>query len=159
FGNTPVLDDVSFEVELGQVAVLLGPSGSGKTTLLRCLNNLLKVDEGRIAIAGFEISPVAKEKDMQRLRERVGIVSQAFNLWPHKTVIENIMAAPVKVLGRQRNEAVAEARELLAQMDLANKENEYPQNLSGGQQQRVAIARALAMKPEILLLDEITSAL
>jgi len=159
FGKLPVLKDVSFEVLPGQVVVLLGPSGSGKTTLLRCLNNLVSLDQGRIQIAGSEITPEAKEADMQFLRRKIGMVSQSFNLWPHKTVIENIIEAPMRVLGMNRDEAVKEARKLLGQVELEDKEAEYPQNLSGGQQQRVAIARALALKPEILLLDEITSAL
>jgi ABC-type polar amino acid transport system ATPase subunit len=159
FGSLSVLKDVSFEVLSGEVVVVLGPSGSGKTTLLRCLNNLVGLDGGRVEIAGSEITADSKESDMQLLRRKIGMVSQSFNLWPHKTVIENIIEAPMRVLGASRENALKEAEALLAQVELEDKKNEYPQNLSGGQQQRVAIARALAMKPEVLLLDEITSAL
>lgn len=159
FGSLSVLKDVSFDVEQGKVAVLLGPSGSGKTTLLRCLNNLTPIDKGVIEIAGFEVTPNPKETEMRLLRKKVGMVSQSFNLWPHKTVLENVIEAPIKVMGLAREDAVKQARLILRQIELIDKENEYPKNLSGGQQQRVAIARALSTKPEILLLDEITSAL
>ncbi len=159
FGDQPVLRDVSFDVEQGHVVVLIGPSGSGKTTLINCLNGLVPIDSGSIEVAGVTLSPGAESNELQSLRTRVGMVTQSFNLWPHKTVTENIIEAPMRVLGMSRADAIATANDLLNQVELAEKADEYPRNLSGGQQQRVAIARALAMQPDVLLLDEITSAL
>jgi len=162
FGELEVLKTVSFDVPAGQVLAIIGPSGSGKTTLLHCLNLLTRIDSGKVEINGFSINNDPKNLanlDIRALRQKVGMVFQQFNLWPHKTVIENLIEAPMLVLGFAENEAKKKAQILLKRVGLTEKENEYPSRLSGGQRQRVAIARALAMEPEILLLDEITSAL
>ncbi|OGI68947.1 hypothetical protein A3A05_02340 [Candidatus Nomurabacteria bacterium RIFCSPLOWO2_01_FULL_41_12] len=159
FGTLEVLKNISFDVPVGRVLAIIGPSGSGKTTLLRCLNLLARIDDGKIEMNGFSIINKPTNFNIRVLREKVGMVFQQFNLWPHKTVIENLIEAPMLVRGLSRSEATEKAKIFLKRVGLADKANEYPSRLSGGQQQRVAIARALAMEPEILLLDEITSAL
>jgi polar amino acid transport system ATP-binding protein len=157
FGRLEVLRDIDLEVAEHEVVCLIGASGSGKSTLLRCVNLLEPVDEGRIWVAGAEVT--APGVDVNRVRRAIGIVFQAFNLFPHMTVLRNVTLAPREVLGLGREEAEARGRELLARFGLADKAEEYPDRLSGGQQQRTAIVRALAMRPELLLLDEVTSAL
>jgi polar amino acid transport system ATP-binding protein len=157
FGENRVLHDVDLAVEEHEVVCLIGASGSGKSTLLRCLNLLERVEEGEIVIGGQTITN--GHVDVNALRRQIGIVFQAYNLFPHMTVLDNVTLAPTKVRGISRAEARDRARELLARIGLADKANEFPDRLSGGQQQRVAIARALAMEPRLMLLDEITSAL
>jgi polar amino acid transport system ATP-binding protein len=157
FGRAEVLKGIDLEVAEHQVVCLIGASGSGKSTLLRCVNLLEPIDEGRIVVHGEEIS--APGVDVNRVRRGIGIVFQAFNLFPHMTVLANVTLAPRKALGLSREQADAEALELLGRFGLANRRDDYPDRLSGGQQQRVAILRALAMKPRLLLLDEVTSAL
>ncbi|KRA69395.1 ectoine/hydroxyectoine ABC transporter ATP-binding protein EhuA [Rhizobium sp. Root651] len=167
FGTLKVLDDVSLSIPAGSVTTILGQSGSGKSTLLRSINHLERVDDGFIAIDGelvgyrqqgdtlYEL----KEREILKRRVEVGMVFQSFNLFPHLTALENIIEAPVAVRGISKEQAEAEARDLLARVGLAEKANSYPRQLSGGQQQRVAIARALALRPKVLLFDEPTSAL
>jgi polar amino acid transport system ATP-binding protein len=157
FGDLEVLKGIDLEMAQHEVVCLIGSSGSGKSTLLRCVNLLEPIDSGRIVVEGNEIT--AKGVDVNRIRRRIGIVFQAFNLFPHMSVLDNVSLAPRKVLGLSRADAEARARELLDRIGLADKRNDYPDRLSGGQQQRVAIVRALAMQPDLLLLDEITSAL
>ena len=157
FGTNTVLRDLSLDVALGEVVSLIGASGSGKTTLLRCVNLLEQIDDGAVLLDGDEISAIGR--DPNPVRRRVGIVFQSFNLFPHLSVARNITLALTKVLGLGGDEASARAAELLSRFGLADKAGSYPDQLSGGQQQRVAIIRALAMRPEVLLLDEITSAL
>jgi polar amino acid transport system ATP-binding protein len=157
FGRVEVLHGVDLTVEEHQVVCLIGASGSGKSTLLRCVNLLEPIDEGRIFVAGEEIS--ARGVDANRVRRGIGIVFQAYNLFPHMTVLRNVTLAPREVLRRSREEAEAAAAELLGRFGLADKRDDYPDRLSGGQQQRVAIVRALAMRPQLMLLDEVTSAL
>ena len=157
FDGLEVLKGIDLALDEHQVVCLIGASGSGKSTLLRCVNLLEPVDAGRIWIHGTEIT--AQGVDRNAVRRQVGIVFQSFNLFPHMTVIRNVSLAPTKVLKHRRDVAEAQARELLARFGLADKAEEYPDRLSGGQQQRVAIVRALAMDPDVLLLDEITSAL
>jgi polar amino acid transport system ATP-binding protein len=157
FGANEVLKGVDLSLGAHQVICLIGASGSGKSTLLRCVNLLEPIDEGRIWLLGQEVT--APGVDENAVRRHVGIVFQAFNLFPHMTVLRNVTLAPVKVLGTSRPAAEQEARELLRRFGLADKESDFPDRLSGGQQQRVAIVRALAMRPQILLLDEVTSAL
>jgi polar amino acid transport system ATP-binding protein len=157
FGSAQVLRDVELEVAEHEVVCLIGASGSGKSTLLRCVNLLERVDEGRILLHGEEIT--ARTVDANRIRRRIGIVFQAFNLFPHMNVLKNVTLGPIRALGKPRTEAEAEASSLLERFGLADKRDEYPDRLSGGQQQRVAIVRALAMQPELMLLDEVTSAL
>jgi polar amino acid transport system ATP-binding protein len=157
FGRLEVLRGVSMVVDEHEVVCLIGASGSGKSTLLRCINLLEPIDGGRIVVEGREIT--ARGADVNRIRQRIGIVFQAFNLFPHMTVLRNITLGPTEALKVSREEAASRARELLTRFGLADKEAEYPDRLSGGQQQRVAIVRALAMNPDILLLDEVTSAL
>ena len=188
FGDLHVLRDVSLEVATGEVCVLLGPSGSGKSTLLRCVNELERVSGGRVylngELLGMEEGAPSKnpfraaldrrrgslteqgavlrrltDKEIARQRSQVGMVFQRFNLFPHKTALENVMEAPMQVKGIDKEEARAKALELLARVGLADRADHYPAQLSGGQQQRVAIARALAMEPELMLFDEPTSAL
>jgi polar amino acid transport system ATP-binding protein len=157
FGDLEVLKQVDLDVSEHKVVCLIGASGSGKSTLLRCINLLEKVDEGTIVVDG---EPITNGKvDVNALRRKIGIVFQAYNLFPHMTVLQNVMLGPRKVRGLARTDAKARATELLRSIGLADKADEYPDRLSGGQQQRVAIARALAMEPRLLLLDEITSAL
>jgi polar amino acid transport system ATP-binding protein len=156
FGSVEVLRGVDLDVGEHEVVCLIGASGSGKSTLLRCVNLLERIDAGRIFLHGAEITHGV---DANRVRRRVGIVFQAFNLFPHMTVLRNVTLAPTRVLGKSRAEAQAEAIALLERFGLADKRDEYPDRLSGGQQQRVAIVRALAMRPDLMLLDEVTSAL
>jgi polar amino acid transport system ATP-binding protein len=161
FGPLHVLRGVSLEVGRGQVVCVLGPSGSGKSTLLRCINLLEPPDEGRILLEGKAICGGADDQvgDIDFVRRRVGIVFQQFNLFPHKSALENVAIAQEKVLERNSQEAEAKSQALLTRVGLADKMDEYPERLSGGQQQRVAIARALAMDPGVMLFDEVTSAL
>jgi polar amino acid transport system ATP-binding protein len=157
FGDLPVLRGIDLALEEHEVVCLIGASGSGKSTLLRCVNLLEPVDEGRILLRGEEVT--APGVDVNRTRRRIGIVFQAFNLFPHMTVLDNVTLGPRKALRQSRAEAETQARELLGRFGLADRARDYPDRLSGGQQQRVAIVRALAMRPELLLLDEVTSAL
>jgi polar amino acid transport system ATP-binding protein len=156
-GEHRALDNVSLSIEPGQVLVIIGPSGSGKSTLLRTLNALESFDTGRIIIDGVSLSD--KKTDLNHLRAEIGMVFQHFNLFQHKTAIDNVVLPQMVVRKRSRQEAVARARDLLAKVGIADRANHYPSQLSGGQQQRVAIARALAMDPKIMLFDEATSAL
>jgi polar amino acid transport system ATP-binding protein len=157
FGRNEVLRGVDLEVEEHEVVCLIGASGSGKSTLLRCINLIEPVDAGRIVVEGDEIT--RRGIDVNRVRRRIGIVFQAFNLFPHMTVMRNVTLAPQVELGESRAAAEARGQELLARFGLADKARDYPDRLSGGQQQRVAIVRALAMDPKLMLLDEVTSAL
>jgi len=157
FGETHVLKDVSLDIEDGEVCVVIGPSGSGKSTLLRCANRLEEIQGGEIRLEGQSIS--APDADIDRLRQRIGMVFQSFNLFPHKTALENVTLAPRKVRGVDKRTARERADRLIAQVGLADQKESYPNQLSGGQQQRVAIARALAMDPKVMLFDEVTSAL
>jgi polar amino acid transport system ATP-binding protein len=157
FGRVEVLKGVDLLLEEHEVVCLIGASGSGKSTLLRCVNLLEQIDAGRILLHGDEIT--RRDVDVNRVRRRIGIVFQAFNLFPHMSVLRNVTLAPTKALGKPRAEAEAEAAALLGRFGLADKRDEYPDRLSGGQQQRVAIVRALAMRPDLMLLDEVTSAL
>ncbi|HEY7258430.1 MAG TPA: amino acid ABC transporter ATP-binding protein [Gaiellales bacterium] len=157
FGNVEVLQGVDVEVAESNAVCLIGASGSGKSTLLRCVNLLEPVDSGRILLHGDEIT--GRDVDVNSVRRRVGIVFQAFNLFPHMSVLENVTLGPRKALKTPKREAIERATELLTRFGLADKRDEYPDRLSGGQQQRVAIVRALAMEPDIMLLDEVTSAL
>lgn len=157
FGQLQVLRGIDLQVKEQEVVVIIGPSGSGKSTFLRCLNLLEEPTSGEITIDGMCLTD--KTSDINQIRQNVGMVFQRFNLFPHKTALENITLAPIKVKGLTENEANAIARDLLAKVGLQDKEPSYPDQLSGGQQQRVAIARALAMKPKVMLFDEPTSAL
>jgi polar amino acid transport system ATP-binding protein len=157
FGKLEVLRGIDLELGEHEVVCVIGASGSGKSTLLRCINLLEPIDRGRIVVEGEEIT--ARGVDVNKIRRRIGIVFQAFNLFPHMSVIRNVTLGPTEALGMSRSEAEAMGDELLGRFGLFDKRNEYPDRLSGGQQQRVAIVRALAMKPNILLLDEVTSAL
>jgi polar amino acid transport system ATP-binding protein len=157
FGAVEVLRDVDLALDTHEVVCLIGASGSGKSTLLRCVNLLEPIDAGRIFLGGEEIT--ARAADVNSVRRRIGIVFQAFNLFPHMSVLRNVTLAPVKALGLSRAEADARGVELLERFGLEDKRDEFPDRLSGGQQQRVAIVRALAMRPELMLLDEVTSAL
>lgn len=167
FGELGVLKDISFEVQQGEVVSIIGPSGSGKSTLLRCINQFEKANDGRISICGLDMlvkdkngrTVYAPKKVLQEIRLKIGLVFQSFNLFPHMTVLQNIIEAPVHVLKQDKNQATEKAMELLAKMGLSDKAKEYPCNLSGGQQQRVSIARALALNPDVLFFDEPTSAL
>ncbi|MBV1947882.1 ectoine/hydroxyectoine ABC transporter ATP-binding protein EhuA [Streptomyces sp. BV129] len=158
FGANTVLDRLDFSVEAGRHVTLIGPSGSGKTTILRLLMTLTEPDEGTITVDGQALFP-ATEKQVREVRKKIGMVFQHFNLFPNMSVLRNITEAPVRVLGLSRDEAEARARDLLELVGLSDKCDARPTRLSGGQQQRVAIARALAMRPRVLLLDEVTSAL
>jgi len=167
FGSTQILRGIDLRVQRGSVTCLIGPSGSGKTTFLRCINHLEKVDAGRLYVDGqligyeerngrlYELKP----RQVAESRRKTGMVFQRFNLFPHMTVLENIIEAPVRVLNRARDEVVEEAHTLMARVGLADRGAAYPRELSGGQQQRIAIARALAVKPKLMLFDEPTSAL
>jgi len=158
FGQNHVLRGINMEIKKGEVVVVIGPSGSGKSTLLRCINRLEEPDRGKIII-DETIDVTHPKADLNKIRQRIGIVFQQFNLFPHLTALQNVTLAPIKVKKMPRDEAEALGMELLAKVGLADKAHEYPHQLSGGQQQRVAIARALAMNPEIMLFDEVTSAL
>jgi ABC-type polar amino acid transport system ATPase subunit len=158
FGKLHVLRGVDMRISRGSVTCVIGPSGSGKSTLLRCINLLEPPNSGHILLEGKEITR-GNAEDLDYVRQRVGIVFQQFNLFPHKSALENICLAPEVVLGRGRQDTLASGEALLARVGLADKVNEYPDRLSGGQQQRVAIARALAMDPHVMLFDEVTSAL
>lgn len=157
FGKLDVLKGINFQVNDGEVVCLIGPSGSGKSTILRCLNKLEKSTSGSITVDGYVITD--KHTDINKVRQNIGMVFQQFNLFPHLTVLENIMMAPVDLKLMTKQEAKDTAMSLLERVGLAEKASAYPKQLSGGQQQRVAIARALAMKPDIMLFDEPTSAL
>ena len=162
FQDNEVLRGISLEVKKGEVCVLLGPSGGGKSTLLRTINGLETFDSGAIQVDSINLGPtgdVHRDDALVAIRKRVGMVFQQFHLFPHRTVLGNIIEAPVQVLGRKRDEVIPEARALLERVGLVEKIDAMPASLSGGQQQRVAIARALAMKPEVILFDEPTSAL
>jgi len=167
FGSFQVLKDINFSISKGEVVCIIGPSGSGKSTFLRCINQLESIDQGIITIddeiLGYrqrqdKLYPLS-DREIARQRRRVGMVFQRFHLFPHKTVLQNVIEGPVKVLKRPRAECEEQARELLGKVGMADKAASYPSELSGGQQQRVAIARALAMQPEAMLFDEPTSAL
>lgn len=157
FGPLHVLKDISMTVNNKEVVCLIGASGSGKSTLLRCMNFLEMKDSGTVVIDGKEVD--VKKDNLNKVRQKVGMVFQHFHLFPHKTVLENVMEAPIQVEGLKKSEAKKIASDLLAKVGLSEKENVYPSKLSGGQKQRVAIARALAMRPEVMLFDEPTSAL
>ncbi|ABD67991.1 ABC transporter related [Rhodoferax ferrireducens T118] len=157
FGSNLVLDDISLDVSQGEVVCVIGASGSGKSTLLRCVNGLETYDAGDITVDGQRVDHVGRQ--MVAIREKVAMVFQRFNLFPHRTALENVMEGPIYVKRESRESAMRNARALLAQVGLAGKEDAYPASLSGGQQQRVAIARALAMQPRAILFDEPTSAL
>lgn len=156
FGHVEVLKGVDVSIEEKEVVVIIGPSGSGKSTLLRCMNYLEEPTSGDITVDNMKLD---KHADINKIRENIGMVFQRFNLFPHMTVLENIVLAPTKVLKISREEAISTAMDLLQRVGLKEKANSYPSQLSGGQQQRVAIARALAMKPKVMLFDEPTSAL
>ncbi len=168
FGSVEVLKGVSFEAKSGDVISLIGSSGSGKSTLLRCINYLETPDEGEITVSGEVIRTVkgkdgklvaADKRQLEHIRTRLGMVFQSFNLWSHKTILENIIEGPMHVLGMTRKDAIGEAEVLMEKVGITPKRDHYPNQLSGGQQQRAAIARALAMKPDVMLFDEPTSAL
>ena len=161
YGNIQVLHDISFNCESGETLVLLGPSGAGKSSLLRVLNLLEIADNGELDIANeqFDFASQIQEKQGLKLRRKVGMVFQQYNLWPHMTVMENLIEAPTKVAGLDKQEAIKQAKAVLTTLQLADKADAWPLQLSGGQQQRVAIARALMMKPDVLLFDEPTAAL
>ena len=167
FGPVDVLKGISLDAHEGDVISILGSSGSGKSTLLRCINLLETPDSGDVTVAGETIrmqatakgNRTADRRQVDRMRAQLGMVFQSFNLWSHKTVLENIVEAPIHVQGRSRAECTEEAEALLAKVGIADKRNHYPSHLSGGQQQRAAIARALAMRPKVMLFDEPTSAL
>ena len=157
YGKNTVLDDISFSVRPGEVVVVVGPSGCGKSTLLRCINALEPTQSGRVRLGNETVA--YGSKGLTSLRQRIGMVFQSYELFPHLTVLDNVMLAPLKVAKRPKDEVQKEAEALLDRVNLLNKERSYPRELSGGQKQRVAIVRALAMRPEILLFDEVTAAL
>ena len=157
FGKNDVLKGIDEHIKKGEVVVVIGPSGSGKSTFLRCLNLLEEPTSGKIVFEGNDITD--KKVDINKIREKMGMVFQQFNLFPHKTVLENLTIAPIKVKGLSKADAEKKAMELLERVGLSNKAKAYPSSLSGGQKQRIAIARALAMEPDVMLFDEPTSAL
>lgn len=157
YGDNVILKDFSLTVSKGEVIVVIGPSGCGKSTLLRCINGLEPIQAGQIRLNGQVID--GKSKDIAKIRQKLGMVFQSYELFPHKTVLQNITLAPMKVQKRDKKEAVAQAEQLLERVGLLDKKDSYPRQLSGGQKQRVAIVRALAMNPEIMLFDEVTAAL
>ena len=159
FGDLEVLRGIDVDIHKGEVVCVIGPSGSGKSTLLRCINLLAPPERGRIYLEGEEITGKGHDEGVNSVRQKIGMVFQSFNLFPHKSAAENVMMAPAVVLGRDRKQCRQRAEELLARVGMADKVDEYPERLSGGQQQRVAIARALAMEPRVMLFDEVTSAL
>ncbi len=157
FGTNVVLKDINLTVKKGEVVVIIGPSGCGKSTFLRCLNGLEDIQGGVITVDGLPVE--AGKRDITRLRQKIGMVFQSYELFPHKTVLENVILAPTKVQKRTKDDATKEALELLDKVGLADKKDYYPRQLSGGQKQRVAIVRALLMHPEVILFDEVTAAL
>ncbi|MBO6106362.1 MAG: amino acid ABC transporter ATP-binding protein [Stomatobaculum sp.] len=157
YGDMPVLDHVDLSVKKGEVVVIVGPSGCGKSTFLRCMNALEEIQEGKVLLDGELINPCRGKLNL--VRQRIGMVFQSYELFPHKTVLQNMTLAPVRVKKKDRREAEEEAREMLERVGLLSRKDSYPRQLSGGQKQRVAIVRALMMHPEVLLLDEITAAL
>jgi polar amino acid transport system ATP-binding protein len=159
FGEVEVLKGVSFTVAKGGVVCIIGPSGSGKSTLLRCINGLVPIQRGSIRVASFDVHALRTDKEKIALRKEVSMVFQQYNLFPHKTALQNVMMAPIHVLREKPDEVRARAIALLTKVGLAAKQDAYPGELSGGQQQRVAIARSLAMRPEVMLFDEVTAAL
>ena len=159
FGDNQVLQGINVEVRRGQAVSIIGPSGSGKSTILRCITGLLRPQAGQISVGDTRVDTLRTEAELIALRKRVGFVFQQYNLFPHLTVLQNLVIAPTRVVGRSRAVAERDARALLEKVRLAHKAEAYPGELSGGQQQRVAIARALAMQPELILFDEVTSAL
>ena len=159
FGTVNVLRGISLAVSAGQAVCVIGPSGSGKSTLLRCINGLIPVDRGEVFVGEHAVHTLKSDHDMITLRKDVSIVFQQYNLFPHKTALQNVMMAPIQVLGQAQDEVRERAVGLLKKVRLEDKMNNYPGELSGGQQQRVAIARALAMQPSVMLFDEVTAAL
>ena len=159
FGDVEVLKGVSMTVRKGGVACIIGPSGSGKSTLLRCINGLVPIKSGTIRVAQFEVHKLRSDEEKIALRKEVSMVFQQYNLFPHKTALQNVMMAPIHVLRENEREVRERAIALLTKVGLAEKQDAYPGELSGGQQQRVAIARSLAMRPEVMLFDEVTAAL
>ena len=157
FDDFPVLTDINLSVAQGEVVVIVGPSGCGKSTLLRCINGLEDIDDGRVLLDGEVINP--GNRNRTKSREKIGMVFQSYDLFPHKTILENVILAPLIVQKRSKSEATAEALQLLERVGLASRKDSYPRQLSGGQKQRVAIVRALMMQPEVLLFDEVTAAL
>jgi polar amino acid transport system ATP-binding protein len=157
FGTAPVLRGISMEIAKGEVVCIIGPSGSGKSTVLRCINALTPVDQGFIEVAGIQVT--SKKLDMVALCHKVSMVFQQYNLFPHRTVLQNVTMAPIQVLKQNRKDVEARARGLLDKVQMGHKADAYPGELSGGQQQRVAIARTLCMQPEVILFDEVTAAL
>lgn len=157
YGDTKVLKNINISVKKGEVVVIIGPSGCGKSTLLRCLNGLEEIQEGEVLLDDQVVNP--NKKNLSKNREKIGMVFQSYDLFPHLTILQNVTLAPIKVKKRNRREVEKEALELLERVGLRSKKDDYPRQLSGGQKQRVAIVRALIMHPEILLLDEITAAL
>jgi polar amino acid transport system ATP-binding protein len=157
FGTLTVLNGVSLDVAKGEVICVIGPSGSGKSTLLRCINALVPIERGSILVEGQEVND--PKLDKLALRRKVGMVFQQYNLFPHRTALQNVMMAPIHVLKRRKEEVEAQARKLIRKVRLEGKESSYPGELSGGQQQRIAIARSLAMNPDVMLFDEVTAAL
>jgi polar amino acid transport system ATP-binding protein len=157
FGDLEVLKGISMEIKKGEVICIIGPSGSGKSTFIRCINGLNSIDSGSIKVKGIEVND--SKLDKLALRKNVGMVFQQYNLFPHKTALENVMMAPTLVLKKNKTDVEKQAMELIKKVRLQGKENNYPGELSGGQQQRVAIARSLAMNPEVMLFDEVTAAL
>lgn len=157
FGEKVILKDLNLEVRKGEVIVIIGPSGCGKSTFLRCLNALEEIQSGEVLLGG---KPIRKElKSASTMRQKIGMVFQSYDLFPHKTILENILLAPIKVQKRDRRDVEEEALNLLAKVGLADRGDDYPRQLSGGQKQRIAIVRSLAMKPKVMLFDEPTSAL
>jgi polar amino acid transport system ATP-binding protein len=159
FGKVEVLKGISLSVPKGGVVCIIGPSGSGKSTLLRCINGLVPIDQGSIRVANFEVHTLQTDQEKIALRKEVSIVFQQYNLFPHRTALENVMMAPIHVLKENKDEVRVRAVALLKKVGLSAKADVYPGELSGGQQQRVAIARSLAMRPEVMLFDEVTAAL
>jgi len=159
FGGNPVLKGINLQVRRGQAVSIIGPSGSGKSTILRCITGLLKPYSGGVFLDGVDVRALKTEAQLIELRKRVGFVFQQYNLFPHLTVLQNLVIAPTRILGKDKAAAQRQAHALLERVKLGGKANAYPGQLSGGQQQRVAIARALAMQPELILFDEVTSAL
>lgn len=157
YGDTKVLKNINISVKKGEVVVIIGPSGCGKSTLLRCLNGLEEIQEGEVLLDDQVVNP--NKKNLSKNREKIGMVFQSYDLFPHLTILQNVTLAPIKVKKRNRREVEKEALELLERVGLRYKKDDYPRQLSGGQKQRVAIVRALIMHPEVLLLDEITAAL